>query len=157
MSKEYDEKEKEKQLKVVREAIKKEKKSDVKSVKAILATREALEKDYKDDICEVKFKTPSGKVFKTKTLRPTSKESNKILSLSITASNVEGSEKEEDLLKAQSIYDEFAEIAGKLVVDETLDVDFWKSCVSPQTLINFVVGIVTASQGLSDEELKKFR
>jgi threonine synthase len=157
MSKKKEEVSKEEQLKTVKDAIKKEKASKTQSAHAALATRELLEKDYKEDTFYVEFRTASGKLYKTKATKPSNNESSKILRLAISAAKAEGSDDPEDLLKIQKIQDDLAQIAGKLALDESLNEDFWANNVSSQTLINFVVGIVTSSQGVSDEELRKFR
>jgi hypothetical protein len=141
----------------VREAAKKEKQKKVVDVKACIATREALEKDFKKDVLYADFESSTGKKFKIKIHRPSNEDSGRILRFSIAASKLEGSDDPDDLLKIQELQDELSEIASDITVDKNLDEDFWNSKVSLKTLINFVVGAVVSSQGVSDEEMRKFR
>ena len=157
MSKKKSSKKEEGKYKKVKEAVKKEKQKEIKNVKAVLATRKLLEEDYKKDTFFAEFETSSGKFVKVEVTKPSTGDSKKIVELSIAAQSVENSDDPDDLLKTQEIQQNLADMAGKLSIDKDLDSEFWYNCVSSQTLVNFVVGIVISSQGASDEELRNFR
>lgn len=140
----------------VRKAVKKEEDKKKVDVKAVMATREALEEDFKKDSYMIEFTTSSGKLFKVEIRKPSSNEVRKILSFTLSASAIEGSDDPKDIEKLNDLQSELADIAGKLSTDDDLDDDFWNSSVSLQTLIGFVVKAAT-SQGVDDEDLKKFR
>lgn len=140
----------------VREAVKKDNEKKKVDIKSVLATKKALEEDFKKDSYMVEFNSSSGKLFKIKIRKPSSNEVTKILSFTLSASAIENSDDPKSISKLNDLQSELADIASKISVDKGLDDEFWNKCVSLQTLIQFVVKAAT-SQGVDDEDLKKFR
>ena len=124
-----------------------------------LATRQLLERDYDEDKIYVTFNSSPETKRTILARKPNQEEFIKLLELTIQASRYSGKMDEKSLSELKVIFADLHTMAADLSVDKGLDMEFWKTKVSYETLQNFIAELINASQNpnIKESDMKSFR
>ena len=130
-----------------------------RTVPAEIATRDIIETDYRNSIMKIGFETSDGVTRALKVHKPNTKQMMKILKLTSTGIRFGETANADQMDQMIEVYSQLPSMAAELSIDKSLDEKFWTDHVTFPALVDFVFGIIRASQsgGLTGDEVESFR
>lgn len=147
----------------LRQELQKEKVSNLKKAKKLIATRDQLEEDFKKATITVELEIKKGQKRYIKARKMNGKEFREYLDYITKASELfAGSMEtvdEKQLAQLKKIYTKAPEICAKFSADESLNEEFWENYTGIDDQFSFInqVSAETQSSQLTEEDIQNFR